>query len=105
MCDFRIQGVPGLRFQDARLAQTQQIVDPAGKFLGRLHMIVEPQLKRSDNSPMIGLTFTARGQPLSPDTAGVLGFLDVGRRLIVRAFAAITTEQMHREWGRQDAGN
>jgi hypothetical protein len=105
MCDFRIQEVPGLTFQDARLAQTQQIVDATGKFLGRLHMTVEPRLRRSDNSPMIGLTFTARGQPFSPDTNGVLGFFDLGRSLIVRAFAAITTEEMHREWGRQDAGN
>lgn len=105
MCDFRIQGVDGLKFQEARVAQTQQIVGADGKFLGRLHMTVEPQLRRSDNSPMIGLTFTGRGQPFSPDTDGVLAFFDLGRRLIVRTFAAITTQEMHKEWGRQDAGS
>jgi uncharacterized protein (TIGR04255 family) len=105
ICNFGVQGVSGLKFQEARLAQTQQIADAAGKFLGRLHMTIEPQLKRTDNSPMIGLTFTVRGQPFSPDTNGVLGFFDLGRSLIVRTFAAITTKEMHKEWGRLDAGS
>ena len=102
LCATDIEGVGGLAFEDGRLALRHQIVDPSGAFLGRLHTTVEPRFQRSDNSPVIALTLTARGQPVGEGFDGILSFFDLARRKIVTTFAAITTSEMHRIWGRTD---
>jgi uncharacterized protein (TIGR04255 family) len=66
---------------------------------GRLHIVAEPAVE-TDDTPIIRLTLTARGSPISPTLQGVADFLDIGRETIVRTFAAITTEEMHNIWGR-----
>jgi uncharacterized protein (TIGR04255 family) len=67
--------------------------------LGRLHIVAEPAVE-TDDTPIVRLSLTARGSPISPTLQGVADFLDVGRESIVRTFAAITTEEMHKIWGR-----
>jgi uncharacterized protein (TIGR04255 family) len=74
------------------------IYDEAHKFLGRLHVNLEPVFELSGDKPMFLLTYTARGKPLSPDRDGVLGFLDIGRQRIVETFDVATTPEMHRIW-------
>ena len=78
------------------------IYDEAHKFLGRLHVNVEPVFELSGDKPMFVLSYTARGMPLSPDRDGVLGFLDLGRQRIVETFDNATTPEMHRIWRRID---
>jgi uncharacterized protein (TIGR04255 family) len=70
--------------------------------IGRLHVLVQPAYRRTDNQPMLVLTLTARGRPEGDQLDHVLGFLDRGREEIVRGFASITTPVMHRLWGRKD---
>ena len=67
---------------------------------GRLLVNARPALS-SDGKPMIALTLTARGTPSAPTLDAASEFLDFGRDKIVRAFAELTTETMHRRWGRK----
>lgn len=77
--------------------------EDAANPVGRLHVTTEPAFRRTDESPMLVLTLTARGLPLGEGVEGVMGFLDLGREWVVRGFADVTTPQMHEEWGRVDA--
>ncbi|MFZ1416629.1 MAG: TIGR04255 family protein [Defluviicoccus sp.] len=67
---------------------------------GRLHVSAEPVVEAS-GSPVIRLSLTARGSPLSREVQGIADFFDLGRSAIVRTFAAITSEKMHNIWGRK----
>lgn len=49
---------------------------------------------------MIVLTLTARGVPLAANIPAALDFLKMGRELIVKRFAGITTDSAHRQWER-----
>ena len=73
-----------------------------GEPLGRLHIVMEPGYRRDDNRPMFLLDLTARGRPERDGVDGVLRFLEIGREWVVRGFAAVTTAQMHKIWGRRD---
>jgi hypothetical protein len=44
---------------------------------------------------------TVRGAPSKRDLSGVLHFFDFARARIVRAFAELTTSEMHNKWERQ----
>lgn len=93
----------GLEPEDIRLAMRYIIRGPDAVPLGRLHVTATPGWRKSDGVPVIILNLTARGAPLRQDLEGALGFFDIGRRSAVRLFAAITTTDMHEEWGRLDA--
>jgi hypothetical protein len=78
------------------------IPDEAAKPVGRLHVVVQPAWKKSDNSPILALSLTARGVPFGEGVEGAFAFFDLGRRWIVKAFADITTPDMQRAWERID---
>jgi uncharacterized protein (TIGR04255 family) len=69
-------------------------------FRGRLHVEVEPALDAKTKAPLYVMTLTARGAPGENSLNGVVGFLDLGRRSIVKAFAELTTPKMHEIWRR-----
>ncbi len=98
-----IEEMHGLSFEDATVALRQRIESQQGAFLGRLHIAIEPAYLRTDNSPIIKVSLTARGNPQSPNIDGVLEFFDLGHRHIVNAFTAMTTDKMHKEWRRTSA--
>lgn len=89
--------------EDVRAALRFVIPGPDQTPLGRLHAQIEPRYRRQDNSPLLSLTMTARLRPITPDHAGAMSSLDLGREWVVRGFAALTTESMHEIWGRCDA--
>ncbi|MBM0230133.1 TIGR04255 family protein [Micromonospora sp. ATA51] len=69
----------------------------------RLHIDAEPVL--TDHEPVLRLSLLYRGEPYerdqrSPGLAPLMGFFDEGHDQIVRGFAANTTEEAHRLWGR-----
>lgn len=66
---------------------------------GRLYVTALPA-RRLDGSSIIQLTLVARGRPSAADLNGVIEFLTLGRRHIVRAFAELTSEEMHKAWER-----
>jgi uncharacterized protein (TIGR04255 family) len=86
-------GWQGLRFS---------IAGPAGDPVGRLHAASQPGWKKADNSPILILTLTARGKPLGSSIDGAFEFFDLGRTWIVKAFADLTSSDMHRAWERID---
>jgi uncharacterized protein (TIGR04255 family) len=51
--------------------------------------------------PMFQLMLTVRGRPSTADIRGVREFMDRGRKIIVDNFTAITTDRMHKLWGRR----
>jgi len=79
----------------------QYVIAAEGTPLGRLHVRAEPAVRRTDGRPITLLTLTARGAPLGEGVKGVLDFLDLGHTWVVRGFDSITTDQMHRLWGKQ----
>lgn len=78
--------------------------DDDRRVVGRLHTLAQPtyQAGRS-TAAAFHFNLMARGHPPAPTIDGALAFFDLGRRTIVRAFAALTTPEMHKVWGRTDA--
>ncbi len=87
------------KLEDTRFQMRFPLFSDDDTPVGRLHVNAQPGLS-SDGTPMIELTLTARGVPLSPTVEAASQFLDFGRDKIVRAFAALTTEEMHNRWRR-----
>jgi uncharacterized protein (TIGR04255 family) len=78
----------------------------AGKPVGRVHVSFQPAVLRSDPSKeVIRLDITARGRPKQDTPESAFDFLDLGRRAVVKTFAAVTTPSMHSMWGRTDANS
>ena len=65
---------------------------------GRLRISMSPAVRHTDGSEVLQLNLTARGKPVSSDTASVLGWLDTGREWVVRGFADVTSDAMHAIW-------
>jgi len=87
--------------EEARVGGAYVIPDSQGNPLGRLRMTVEPAYRGVDKTPIIVLNLVARGRPEGKGMDGVMKFIDTGHEWIVRGFAAITTPQMHKIWGRK----
>jgi uncharacterized protein (TIGR04255 family) len=85
--------------EDLRLLLRYIIRDENSAPAGRVIISADPA-RRADGVTIIQLTLTARGIPPTPDSAGLVNFLGRGRLHIVRAFTNLTSEQMHKEWGR-----
>jgi hypothetical protein len=67
---------------------------------GRLYISLEPKIHKERGYPIYLMKLIARGQPLSNDVDGIMGFMDLGREWIVRGFTSITTSEMHDFWKR-----
>jgi uncharacterized protein (TIGR04255 family) len=92
--------LPGLgRPEDLRFLLRYIMRDSEGAPTGRLIVAAEPAV-RSDGAPIVQLTLTARGKPLTSDMSGVIEFLESGRIQIVRAFTDLTSQTMHKIWER-----
>jgi len=104
----RIMSLVSLRYneeflkepEDARVA-LRYVIRHDDQPIGRLHVAADPSHQHSDGRPIYVLTLTARGEPLAPTIAGSLQFMDLGREWVVRAFADVTTKEMHKLWGRK----
>jgi hypothetical protein len=72
------------------------------KRAGRVYVQFQPVFRQADLAPMIKLEITARGRPEGEEISDALSFLDLEHEQVVRTFAAVTSEEMHRLWGRRD---
>jgi uncharacterized protein (TIGR04255 family) len=86
---------PG-RAQDVSFHARFPIFDEEAVFRGRLHVMLKPVMRLSDGLPMFLLELTARGQ-----VGDGTDFFDLGREWIVKSFADLTTDAMHKIWGRR----
>lgn len=69
----------------------------------RLHVTVTPMLRHTNMEKVVQMELTFRGKPDGNDRSAAFALLDEGRATIVRAFAELTTPDMHRHWGRINA--
>ncbi len=67
---------------------------------GRLHISLQPAIRRRDAKEILRLNLTARGKPESSNWDHISEWLDLGHEWIVRGFTDITTREMHELWGR-----
>jgi len=91
-----VDPIPG-NAEDLRAHARFVIPADDGTPVGRLHAEIQPAFRASDNKAMYVFQLTARGQ-----AGESFEFLDLGRKWIVKSFAALTTPQMHRVWKRKD---
>jgi len=89
--------------EDAGLHMRFVIPNETGEPIGRLHVVVHPAWKKTDNSPILALNLTARGVPIGGGIDAAFSFFDLARRWIVKGFADLTTPEMHRVWESIDA--
>lgn len=68
--------------------------------MGRLHVTLQPAIRRRDAKEILRLNLTVRGRPNSSEIDDISEWLDLGHDWAVRGFADITTGEMHRIWGR-----
>lgn len=87
--------IPGMP-EDMNMHLRFPMHNPNGQMIGRLHVNIQPALRASDGKPMYVMNLTARGLFSDP-----LSFFDLGRKWIVRSFENLTTEGMHRIWGKK----
>jgi uncharacterized protein (TIGR04255 family) len=102
--------------EDAHLQVRWRIPDAAGMPAGRLYLSVEPGMRPSrlksaalatPDVPPPGLTpiylvnLTARVMPNGGTVDRAMKALDVGHEWVVRGFDDLTTDEMHRHWGRK----
>ncbi len=73
---------------------------PTEQPIGRLHVQLQSQLRRIDLAPLYSLTLVGRGAPSAATTEAAIALMDHQHDWIVRTFADVTTDTMHREWGR-----
>ncbi|HEX9744805.1 MAG TPA: TIGR04255 family protein [bacterium] len=74
-----------------------RILDKDGSPLGRLHVTIEPKMKK-DETNIYEMNLTCRGGPLNENIDGITGFFNIGHVWIVNAFDALTTKMMHEFW-------
>ena len=67
---------------------------------GRLHIEMQPAIRRHDAKEVLQLSLTARGKPASSGLDDIKSWLDLGHEWAVKGFADFTTGKMHRTWGR-----
>jgi uncharacterized protein (TIGR04255 family) len=65
-----------------------------------LDVVLTPAVRRNDGQEIMQMNITTRGQPKSSDTDQVMAWMDGARAAIVRGFADLTTEAMHKLWKR-----
>lgn len=67
---------------------------------GRLHVQLEPKIRREDGQEILQLNLTARGEPNSSKLADINQWFDLGHEWIVRGFDELTKPDMHKIWGK-----
>ena len=87
-----------INHESLQLRQSFTIVEN-DEFIGRLYIDIAPAEMESET--VIRYHLTARGHPLESTIDGVMGFLDLGRRVIVEYFELSTSPDMHRVWERE----
>jgi hypothetical protein len=86
--------------EESRLSLSYIIPDGKGAPIARLRIICEPAFRQADSTPIVLLKLVARGKTEGSNEEEILKCFDIGHRWIVRAFASITTPEMHTLWRR-----
>lgn len=95
--------VPGLSMpgepETAAFRLTRRIYWPDSSPAARLHVRMSPAFS-PESGYFFLLELTARGAPAGSTLDDVHAFHDLCREVVVRTFAALTTDEMHAHWAR-----
>jgi uncharacterized protein (TIGR04255 family) len=69
--------------------------------LGRLHISLVPVIRARDMQEVLQMSLVARGAPKSSNIEDIMSWIDLGREWVVKGFSDITTQTMHKIWGRR----
>ena len=84
-----------------------EVLDDEGRFVGHFFLefdsayslrATEPT--SGEPAPVLQFQLTVRGRPLGEGSEGVMQFMDLAHRVIVKSFAEVTTPEMHKVWER-----
>lgn len=93
-----LTGLPGIT-EDGSFQYRQRLNDekdrPVARLFAALNYGTSPNGHREAQ-----LMLTVRGRPLEPDESVFTDFLDEGRKIIVRTFANLTSDEAHKLWER-----
>jgi uncharacterized protein (TIGR04255 family) len=92
------------RIERAQINASYVIRHDGGEPLGRLYAAIQPAVHRLTSTRLLQFSLTARGKPKDESIDAALEWLDQGRIAVVRSFTSLTRPEMHRRWGRTDAG-
>lgn len=67
---------------------------------GRLHVQLKLGMRAVDRAQLVILDLTARGISENRDGTGIRQWFDMAHEWIVRTFVDLTTDAMHKRWGR-----
>ncbi|MCP4373577.1 MAG: TIGR04255 family protein [Deltaproteobacteria bacterium] len=79
---------------------TTYLIKDDDERIGRLS-ITSHTLIRHDNKKYLRVDIVARGKPKDVSLNGILDFMNLGRSKIVLGFDSLTTEDMHKIWGKE----
>ncbi|MCC6809528.1 MAG: TIGR04255 family protein [Deltaproteobacteria bacterium] len=77
--------------------------DAANAPVGRLAVVVQPAFARDTGEPRFIFRLTVRGAPSGVSIDSALKFFDAGHAMIVKAFDALTSAEMHAAWRKKNA--
>ena len=67
---------------------------------GRLHVTLEPRIRKRDGKEVLQFNLVARGKPNTSRLEDMTTWFDLGHEWIVRGFTELTTGNMHKVWER-----
>jgi uncharacterized protein (TIGR04255 family) len=82
--------------------QVRYVLKNDGTPIGRVYVNFSSVVRIPDQTHGVQLSITVRARPQEPHVETALGLLDREREILVRTFAAVTTQEMHRLWERTD---
>lgn len=90
--------VDRLKSEETTFTWTYTVDNEQGEFVGRLRVITLGVRNRLTQRFAFHTQLVFRGQPSAPTIPSAMDFFDRGHLAIVRAFKAITTDEMHALW-------
>jgi uncharacterized protein (TIGR04255 family) len=97
LCMHRQSEFEAVTFSSSSVAK--EVID-GRQLLGRMFVELTSGLNTASRKATYQFSLTVRGAPLVRNLEGVLQFFDFARARIVRAFAELTTSEMHKQWER-----
>jgi len=68
---------------------------------GSLNIVATRAIRVHDSREVVKFELSARGRPTNNDDSQLFDWLDLAHEWVVRGFAELTTEEMHKRWERE----
>jgi len=94
-------GMSDLALEESAFSMGFRITDAQGGFMGRMRLNVTPAILRKEKRVITQAQLAYRGKPASASVESALAFCDAGHLAIVSAFDRLTTDEMHKYWGKK----